>query len=447
MGHDFKNKNKHIFTSNSEFSFKEIVNNPEMKTKYIYSDEFLNNENDKPIDINKLNITDCYKLEKPLCYHLYNMKQVKSFQNDLPIFYAIYNISAMKMHQLHRKIGGSLVGVFTDTIIVEPKQKNKMSDGSIVDADTIIVEPKRKQNNKQNKTKEIYICDYRTYKSYNKEDGTYKIEKCVNTVQTLSVKKKNHIKDIPLKTVVDIIYEPINKVACNKSIIGGIRETDVKEFTQLTSTDARTTKYKHETIKLNSIDDYDITDGYGYWYVLLTGTTNNKGCFITGEAGTGKTTTANKLKAQLQPNQYKVCTPTHKSSLLYDDAQTVYSLFNINQHNHTYLKSSVDKLKSEGVEYIFIDEVSMINCKVWAVIRDIKKIYGFKFILIGDFHQLDSIESIHYDVINSEVFADICDGQMLELTTNWRAQNDPEFGEFIQDLRIVKDGGHPDFST
>jgi nucleoside-triphosphatase THEP1 len=108
---------------------------------------------------------------------------------------------------------------------------------------------------------------------------------------------------------------------------------------------------------------------------MLTGHMNKKGTFTTGEAGTGKTTTANKLTAQLQPHQYKVCTPTHNSSLLYDDAQTIYSLFNINQHNHTYLKSTVDKLKSEGVEYIFIDEVSMINDKVWAVIRDIKKIY------------------------------------------------------------------------
>jgi predicted AAA+ superfamily ATPase len=95
---------------------------------------------------------------------------------------------------------------------------------------------------------------------------------------------------------------------------------------------------------------------------------------------------------------------------LYDDAQTIYALLNINQHSHTYLKSAVDKLKNGGVEYIFIDEVSMINSKVWAVLRDIKKIYGFKFILIGDFAQLDSIESKHYDVINSEVFANICDG-------------------------------------
>ena len=37
MGHDFKNKNKHIFTSNSEFSFMETVINPDIKTKCIYN--------------------------------------------------------------------------------------------------------------------------------------------------------------------------------------------------------------------------------------------------------------------------------------------------------------------------------------------------------------------------------------------------------------------------
>ena len=104
------------------------------------------------------------------------------------------------------------------------------------------------------------------------------------------------------------------------------------------------------------------------------------------------------------------------------------------------MKSAVDKLKADGVEYIFIDEVSMISSKVWAVLRDIKALYQFKFILIGDFHQLDSIENIHYDVINSSVFAELVDFQMLELTYNWRAQNDLEFGEFIQDLRVVKNG-------
>ena len=30
-------------------------------------------------------------------------------------------------------------------------------------------------------------------------------------------------------------------------------------------------------------------------------------------------------------------------------------------------------------------EVSMITSKIWSVIRDIKSIYGFKFVLFGDF--------------------------------------------------------------
>ncbi len=61
------------------------------------------------------------------------------------------------------------------------------------------------------------------------------------------------------------------------------------------------------------------------------------------------------------------------------------------------------------------------------------------------FAQLGSIESKYYDIINSEVFADICDGQILELTLNYRAQNDPEFAEIIQDLRNVKEVGKPYF--
>ena len=61
----------------------------------------------------------------------------------------------------------------------------------------------------------------------------------------------------------------------------------MKEFTKLMNTDARTKKYEPEKIKSINIDEYDITKG--------------KGVFIEGEAGTGKTTLANKLKSQLQP--------------------------------------------------------------------------------------------------------------------------------------------------
>ena len=311
------------------------------------------NNDDKTIDINKFNPDDHIKSESPLIYHVYNNKKIKSFQNYLPFFYKIYNVSAMKMHQMATKIGGIVRGVFTDTIIFEGE---------------------------------------------------------------------------------------INKPKCNKDVIGGIRETSIKDFTKCINTTPRASKYIDECpkpIKLTQIKEFKLDD--------------NKGCFITGEPGTGKTYMCKGLQKEIlnsvrHGNCYKVCTPTHKSALI-ANATTIFNLFNINPIDYTYLKSTVENLKKEGVEWIFIDEVSMITSKIWSAIRDIKKIYGFKFVLFGDFYQLPSVESKHYDVVNSEVFSEICDGQMLELTRNYRAENDVDFAEFIADLRIIKNGGKPDFKT
>jgi hypothetical protein len=80
----------------------------------------------------------------------------------------------------------------------------------------------------------------------------------------------------------------------------------------------------------------------------------------------------------------------------------------------------------------------MITSKIWNADRDIKKIYGFKFVLFGDFYQLPSVESKQYNVVSSEVFCEICDCEMLGLTRNNRAENDADFAEFIADLRILK---------
>ena len=209
-----------------------------------------------------------------------NDKRVKSFQNYLPFFYKIYNISAMKMHQMATKIGGIVRGVFTDTIIFEGN---------------------------------------------------------------------------------------INKPKCNKDIIGGIRETTTKDFTKCIDTTPRQSKYIDECpkpIKLTKIEEFNLDD--------------DKGCFITGEPGTGKTYMCKGLQQEILNSvryggSYKVCTPTHKSALI-ANAITIYNLFNINPVDYTYIKITVEKLKTDGVEWIFIDEVSMITSKIWSVLRDIKKI-------------------------------------------------------------------------
>jgi hypothetical protein len=269
------------------------MQNKDAKVKYVYKSEFVNDDNDdKKVDIDNFNPDYYMKKESPLIYHVYNDKRVKSFQNYLPFFYKIYNLSAMKMHQMANKIGGVVRGVFTDTIIFEGE----------------VIKPK-----------------------------------------------------------------------CNKDVIGGIRETNIKDFTKCMNTKPRENNYLNECpnpIKLTKIEEYKL---------------DNKGCFITGEPGTGKTYMCKKLQQEIlnsieSGNSFKVCTPTHKSALI-ANATTIYNLFNINPVDYTYIKTTVDKLKEDGVKWIFIDEVSMITSKIWSVIRDIKNIYGFKFVLFGDYNQ------------------------------------------------------------
>ncbi len=79
---------------------------------------------------------------------------------------------------------------------------------------------------------------------------------------------------------------------------------------------------------------------------------DNKGCFIAGEPGTGKTYMCKGLQQEIlksvrHGNYYKVCTPTHKLALI-ANATTIFNLFNINPIDYTYPKSTVGKLKKEG---------------------------------------------------------------------------------------------------
>jgi energy-coupling factor transporter ATP-binding protein EcfA2 len=296
--------------------------------------------NSEPINFEESPIYEFVTDKKPLCYHVFNMKRNKHCQNTLPFFHKIYNLSAMKMHQLAQRVGGCVKAIFTDTLIISNPE---------------------------------------------------------------------HIPEF------------------NSDIIGGVRKSKIPESDLLLNTTPRTKTFmceRPEKKVLKKINEFKLT--------------NNKGCYIKGKGGCGKSTLCNKLQAELGEGKYAVCTPTHKSTLKIG-AVTIYNLFNIDTKTHTYVKSSVDKLQNSGVEWIFIDEISMINSKCWAVLNDIKSKYNFKFVLMGDFGQLDPIETDIYDVENSEVFANLVDCQVLEMLINYRAMNDPEYKLFLEDQDKVRD--------
>ncbi len=106
----------------------EFEANKDTKVKYVYKSEFMNeNKDDKHVDMDNFNPDEHMKTESPFIFHVYNDKRVKSFQNYLPLFYRIYNISAMKMYQMATKIGGTVRGVFTDTIIFSEVKLQNLS--------------------------------------------------------------------------------------------------------------------------------------------------------------------------------------------------------------------------------------------------------------------------------------------------------------------------------
>ncbi|MFN9108606.1 MAG: hypothetical protein ACK5XN_00795, partial [Bacteroidota bacterium] len=96
-GHDFKNKNEHHFTSEYKHVLAELQVNKEAKVKYVYAAEFENEDNQKQINIDDVDINTFITDKRPVFYHVYNDTIIKSFQNSLPLFYKIYNVSAIKM--------------------------------------------------------------------------------------------------------------------------------------------------------------------------------------------------------------------------------------------------------------------------------------------------------------------------------------------------------------
>ncbi len=139
-----------------------------------------------------------------------------------------------------------------------------------------------------------------------------------------TAKNKNIINGIVRGVFTDSIFLKVKltRLNVNKDVIGGIRESAIKDFTKCRDTKPRASDFFEECpkpIKLTRIEEFKLDDA--------------KGCFITGEPGTGKIYMCKGLQQEIfksfrYGNCFKVCTPTHKSALI-ANATTIFNLFNI----------------------------------------------------------------------------------------------------------------------
>jgi hypothetical protein len=168
-----------------------------------------------------------------------------------------------------------------------------------------------------------------------------------------------------------------------------------------------------------------------------------KGFHLNGRAGVGKTTLANAIIAVLEARNmnYAAFSTTHVSKNIMGDAKsqlrankganTIDSLYSrFTKKPHIVLKDL------KHLDYLLVDEVSMMREKFYAMLCHIKRaIPGLKIILIGDFKQFLAVKdkwlSKGKNPEDSAALFDLCDGHKVVLTKCRRTTED---GLFLFDL-------------
>ena len=183
--------------------------------------------------------------------------------------------------------------------------------------------------------------------------------------------------------------------------------------------------------------------------------------FLTGKAGTGKTTFLRRLREQL-PKRIVVCASTGIAAI---NAQgvTLHSMFqlpfapyipettfNNNQRRFAFPKQKVRLLRS--IDVLVIDEVSMVRADVLDAVDSVLRRYrnrykpfgGVQLLLIGDLQQLAPVVrnedwellKPHYDTpyFFSSRALQLLDYYTIELKTVYR-QTDPAFLELLNKVR------------
>ena len=192
---------------------------------------------------------------------------------------------------------------------------------------------------------------------------------------------------------------------------------------------------------------------------LLSDDSEQQFIFLTGAAGTGKTTLLERVKNQLSLKKMVVA-PTGIAALNIGGT-TINSAFRIGFETIPLITKSKDPRFGKllrNLELLIIDEVSMVRAPMLDAISQSLQIHrnseepfgGIHVLACGDLFQLppiikESEERIIYEKYNSIYFFDahsFKDMKMIsyfELTESFRQEEDQRFCELLNNIRIGKD--------
>jgi hypothetical protein len=153
----------------------------------------------------------------------------------------------------------------------------------------------------------------------------------------------------------------------------------------------------------------------------------NGGGLIQGRAGTGKTEVVKRELGIWVDDQciglkdcIKSMSFTNKASLNIHGT-TIHKLLRLDSKYNIPAKT-IEKLKD--IEYFVVDEIGMIDNKLWNVLFILKKrIPSAIFILLGDYRQLPPVDNcrlLDWDIFNHPIVKYLCNNNRIELTERQR---------------------------
>jgi ATP-dependent exoDNAse (exonuclease V) alpha subunit len=178
--------------------------------------------------------------------------------------------------------------------------------------------------------------------------------------------------------------------------------------------------------------------------------------FITGKAGTGKSTLLKEFVEYCKENDINcaVVAPTGIASINVGGT-TIHSMFQIDIHNPTQLKklNPIKKGLLRAVDVLIIDEISMVSDEIMEVIDrrmnqakfgdnpHSKRFGGARLLLFGDIFQLGPVNKDDSNPIGYFFESQVFEGmyhkgniEILELDKIWR-QDDPIFIALLNKIR------------
>ena len=180
--------------------------------------------------------------------------------------------------------------------------------------------------------------------------------------------------------------------------------------------------------------------------------------YLTGAAGTGKTTLIERVKDECLLKKIVVA-PTGVAALNIGGS-TINSAFRIGFDTFPVIQESKDprfKKLLKNLELLIIDEISMVRAPMLDAISETLKIHrnsskpfgGIHVLACGDLFQLPPVVKDHeetaifekYDSVyffSSHSYKEIESPSFFELTLSFRQQDDEEFYDLLNNIRLGK---------